>query len=99
MVSGMPIFMVWASEAYERLIPGWDKDMLTKKGGDACLLRPDEAYCHGLQQQRRESEVREEMKSKFLAMYDHITDQGVAYGSCWEHPSLRLCAGFIRLTS
>ena len=23
------------------------------------------------------------MKKKFLAMYDHITDQGVAYGSCW----------------
>ena len=23
------------------------------------------------------------MKQKFLAMYDHITDQGVAYGSCW----------------
>ncbi len=29
------------------------------------------------------SEIREEMKQKFLAMYDHITDQGVAYGSCW----------------
>ena len=27
--------------------------------------------------------IREEMKKKFLAMYDHITDQGVAYGSCW----------------
>ena len=26
---------------------------------------------------------REETKKKFLAMYDHITDQGVAYGSCW----------------
>ena len=23
------------------------------------------------------------MKKKFLAMYDHITDQGVTYGSCW----------------
>ncbi len=23
------------------------------------------------------------MRRKFLAMYDHITDQGVAYGSCW----------------
>ena len=28
-------------------------------------------------------EVQNEMKEKFLAMYDHITDQGVTYGSCW----------------
>lgn len=27
--------------------------------------------------------MRDELKQKFLAMYDHITDQGVAYGSCW----------------
>ena len=26
---------------------------------------------------------RNEMREKFLAMYDNITDQGVAYGSCW----------------
>lgn len=29
------------------------------------------------------SPIRKEMRRKFLAMYDHITDQGVAYGSCW----------------
>ena len=27
--------------------------------------------------------AKDELKQKFLAMYDHITDQGVAYGSCW----------------
>ena len=27
--------------------------------------------------------AQDELKQKFLAMYDHITDQGVAYGSCW----------------
>ena len=31
-VSGVPVFMVRASEAYERMIPDWDKDMLTKLG-------------------------------------------------------------------
>ena len=35
-VSGVPVFMVRASEAYERMIPDWDKDMLTvKKAYDA----------------------------------------------------------------
>nr|WP_278961297.1 chondroitinase family polysaccharide lyase [Bacteroides pyogenes] len=84
MVSGMPIFMVRASEAYERLIPGWDKDMLTKKGVEMrayfdLMKRIAVAYNNS----GGNPEVREEMKSKFLAMYDHITDQGVAYGSCW----------------
>ena len=31
-VSGVPVFMVRASEAYERMIPDWVKDMLTKMG-------------------------------------------------------------------
>ena len=38
-VSGVPVFMVRASEAYERMIPDWDKDMLTvKKAYDEGLL-------------------------------------------------------------
>lgn len=28
----MPIFMVRQAEAYERMIPNWDKDMFTKLG-------------------------------------------------------------------
>jgi chondroitin-sulfate-ABC endolyase/exolyase len=31
-VSGVPIYMVRAAEAYERIIPDWNKDMLTKMG-------------------------------------------------------------------
>ena len=31
-VSGMPIFMVRQAEAYERMIPNWDKDMFTTLG-------------------------------------------------------------------
>lgn len=82
-VTGMPIFMVRASEAYERMIPQWDKDMFTKLGMEMrhyfeLMRRVALAYNNAA-----DKEVKAEMKQKFLAMYDHITDQGVAYGSCW----------------
>ena len=83
-VSGVPIFMVRASEAYERIIPNWDKDMLTKMGVEMrayfdLMKRIAVAYNNST----AKPEVQNEMKKKFLAMYDHITDQGVTYGSCW----------------
>ena len=83
-VSGVPIYMVRASEAYERIIPGWDKDMLTKLGVEMrayfdLMKRIAVAYNNS----EAKPEIHEEMKRKFLAMYDHITDQGVTYGSCW----------------
>lgn len=83
-VSGVPIYMVRASEAYERMIPDWDKDMLTKHGVEMrayfdLMKRVAVAYNNAPQG----GDLRREMKEKFLAMYDHITDQGVAYGSCW----------------
>lgn len=83
-VSGVPIFMVRASEAYERIIPNWDKDMLTKMGVEMrayfdLMKRIAVAYNNST----AKPEVQNEMKNKFLAMYDHITDQGVTYGSCW----------------
>ena len=31
----------------------------------------------------QEQPKKDELKKMFLAMYDHITDQGVTYGSCW----------------
>ena len=83
-VSGVPIFMVRASEAYERIIPNWDKDMLTKMGVEMrayfdLMKKIAVAYNNST----AKPEVQYEMKKKFLAMYDHITDQGVTYGSCW----------------
>lgn len=83
-VSGVPIFMVRASEAYERIIPNWDKDMLTKQGVEMrayfdLMKRIAVAYNNS----EPGSDVSKEMKQKFMAMYDHITDQGVTYGSCW----------------
>ena len=83
-VSGVPIYMVRASEAYERIIPDWNKDMLTKMGVEMrayfdLMKKIAVAYNNST----AKPVIREEMKKKFLAMYDHITDQGVAYGSCW----------------
>lgn len=82
-VTGVPIFMVRASEAYERMLPEWDKDMLTGLGVEMrayfdLMKRIAVAYNNA-----KDTAVKTEMKDKFLAMYDHITDQGVAYGSCW----------------
>lgn len=82
-VSGMPIFMVRQSEAYERMIPNWDKDMFTKLGMEMKayfdLMKAIAMAYHNAQ----DAQVKQEMRQKFMAMYDHITDQGVAYGSCW----------------
>lgn len=67
------------------------KDMLTKQGVEMrayfdLMKRIAVAYNNA-----SDDSVRAEMKDKFLAMYDHITDQGVAFGSCWgEYTSLWL---------
>lgn len=82
-VTGLPIFMVRQAEAYERMIPDWNKDMFTRLGMEMneyfnLMKRIAIAYNNA-----SDTGVRDELKRKFLAMYDHITDQGVAYGSCW----------------
>lgn len=82
-VSGLPIFMVRAAEAYERMIPNWNQHMLSDLGVEMRnyfdLMRKVAVAYHNA----ADPNVKAEMKQKFLSMYDHITDQGVAYGSCW----------------
>lgn len=82
-VSGLPIFMVRQAEAYERMSSDWDKNMFTQLGMEMkeyfdLMKRIAVAYNNATQ-----PAFKEELQQKFLAMYDHITDQGVAYGSCW----------------
>lgn len=82
-VTGLPVFMVRQAEAYERMIPDWNKDMFTRLGMEMneyfnLMKRIAIAYNN-----TSDTGVSDELKRKFLAMYDHITDQGVAYGSCW----------------
>ena len=83
-ISGVPVFMVRASEAYERMMPDWDKDMFTEMGVEMrayfdLMKRIAVAYNNSV----GDDDMRKELKEKFLAMYEHITDQGVIYGSCW----------------
>ncbi len=103
-VTGLPIFMVRQAEAYERMLPDWDKNMFVKLGMEMndyfnLMRRIAVAYRdanHALARSENVSPARKadteagdmrkwkaELRDKFLAMYDHITDQGVAYGSCW----------------
>lgn len=82
-VTGLPVYFVRQSEAYERMIPDWDKDMFTKQGVEMSdyfnLMKRISIAYHNAQ----EATLKDELKQKFLAMYDNITDQGVVYGSCW----------------
>lgn len=82
-VSGLPIFFARAAEAFERIIPNWDKNLMTKEGVEVkeyfnLMYRIATAYHNA-----REAGNKAELREMFLAMYDHITDQGVAYGCCW----------------
>lgn len=82
-ISGVPVYFVRQSEAYERMITDWDSGMFTKQGVEISdyfnlMKRIATAYHNA-----RDTPARDELKQKFLAMYDNITDQGVTYGSCW----------------
>ena len=93
-VSGLPIFMVRQAEAYERMIPNWDKDMFTKLGMEMdkyfkLMKRIAIAYNNAA-----DVAAQDELKQKFLAMYDHITDQGDSISE-----TKRLCRFFSILAS
>ena len=82
-ISGMPIFFVRAAEAYERILPNWDKDMFVKMGNEMgpyfqLMQQMAVSYCS-----TENPTYRQELENMFLMMYDHITDQGVVDGSCW----------------
>lgn len=82
-VTGIPIWFVRHAEAYERMIPSWDKGILTRTGfemNDYFQLMQRIAIGYN---NATDMESMKELKEMFLLMYDHITDQGVTYGSCW----------------
>lgn len=81
-ISGLPIFFSRAAEAYERLIPNWDKNMITQQGIEVkdyfdFMNRVATGYNNA-----KDADIKEELKNIFLKLYDHITDQGFVYGSC-----------------
>ena len=82
-ITGRPIYFVRQSEAYERMMPDWDKDMFSKQGveiSDYFNLMKRIAIAYN---NTPDAALKQELKQKFLAMYDNATDQGIAYGSCW----------------
>lgn len=82
-VTGAPIWFCRHAEAYERMVPGWNKDLLTRTGyemNDYFMLMQRIAVGYN---NAADVEDMDELKRMFLLMYDHITDQGVAFGSCW----------------
>lgn len=82
-VVGVPIWFVRHAEAYERMVPHWDKELLTRTGfemNDYFQLMQRMAIGYN---NATSVEDMNELKQMFLLMYDHVTDQGVTYGSCW----------------
>ena len=82
-ITGMPIWFVRHAEAYERMIPGWDKEILTRTGfemNDYFKLMQQIAVAYN---NATAEEDKKELQGMFLLMYEHITDQGVTWGSCW----------------
>ena len=82
-VTGQPIYFCRHSEAYERMIPNWDKDMFDKMGIEMRFYFDLMKQISFAYHNAKDDVVKKELKEKFLAMYDNITDQGVVYGSCW----------------
>lgn len=81
-ISGLPLFYGRAAEAYERIIPNWKGNLMAANNMDVSsffnlMNRIAVAYNNTANSQDKAT-----LKQMFMAMYDHITDQGVAYGSC-----------------
>lgn len=81
-VRGLPLFFQRSVEAYERIIPDYstaifDRQHMELRDYFNLMNRIAVAY-----NDASDEATRNELKSMFLSMYDHVTDQGVAYGSC-----------------
>ena len=82
-IIGTPIWYVRHAEAYERMLPKWDKEILTRTGfemNDYFKLMQQIAIAYN---NASTSEDKKELREMFMLMYDNITDQGVTWGSCW----------------
>ena len=82
-IKGKSLFFTRNSECYERMIPSWNKDMYIQAGSDLrkcfdLMKNIAVAYLDA----DKTTKWKSEFKRMFLTLYEHITDQGVAYGSC-----------------
>lgn len=81
-ISGLPLFYGRAAEAYERITPNWNGNLIAANKMDVSsffnlMNRIAVAYNNAKSVQDKAV-----LKQMFMTMYDHVTDQGVAYGSC-----------------
>lgn len=81
-VRGLPLFFQRSVEAYERIIPDYSIEIFNRENMELkdyfnLMNRIAIAYNDATDEKHRS-----ELKRMFLSMYDHVTDQGVAYGSC-----------------
>lgn len=81
-VSGLPLFYGRAAEAYERIIPNWKGGLIAANKMDVnsffnLMNRIAVAYNNTTNPQDKAT-----LKQMFVSMYNHVTDQGIAYGSC-----------------
>lgn len=81
-ITGKPIYFARAAEAYERLMPKWNKDFYARNGMELknyfdLMNKVAIAYNNA-----QDESIKNELKGMFLLMYQYVGDQGVAYGSC-----------------
>lgn len=79
-VSGLPLFFGRAHEIFERIVPDW-KNVYDRNGMElrkyfTLMNRVAVAYKNANNETDKET-----LKNIFISMYDHVQDQGVAYGS------------------
>lgn len=80
-ITGTSMFFARWAESFERLIPNWEKNMYVKAGQEYQKyfnLTNKIAIAYN---STKDTQLQQELASMFLLMYDHATDQGIAYGS------------------
>lgn len=79
-ISGLPLFFARAHEIFERIVPDWkniyDRSGMELKKYFTLMNRIAIAYNNTTDEENKEM-----LKKMFLNMYDHASDQGIAYGS------------------
>ncbi|MBR1869232.1 MAG: chondroitinase [Bacteroidales bacterium] len=84
-VTGRPVFMVRHAEAYERMMPDWDKDYFRKRGLDFLSYFDLMLGVATAWNDSDDESLKSELRGMFLDLYDHITELGVAAGSSWGY--------------
>lgn len=96
-VSGLPLFYGRAGEAYERILPDWKGNIMAANNMEvsnffSLMNRIAVAYNNAINPQDKDV-----LKQMFITMYDHITDQGIAYGSCLGNTPITVIVSVLSL--